>query len=336
MSISFPLSVAPMMEWTDRHYRFIMRLITKKTILYTEMVTAEAILRGDTDKLLAKNDDSPVILQLGGDNPDKILQASRYAKEYGYDGVNLNVGCPSDRVQNGNFGACLMKTPELVAELMIAMKEGSCLPSSIKHRIGIDGKESYQDLSNFVQVVSSRSKIRHFIIHARIAILGGLSPAENRSIPPLRYEDVFQVKRDFPDLRIEINGGIKTLSEAKLMIKKGVDSVMIGRAAYENPSIFYEADQFSIDLDRNKGIPPDSILNQPNIDWNDFMDELEIYCKEWIEQGGKIHHVLRHSLGLFHGKPGGKKFRRYLSESMHKEPMGYDLFRRAYVATISS
>jgi tRNA-dihydrouridine synthase A len=335
MSISFPLSVAPMMEWTDRHYRFMMRLITKKTILYSEMVTAEAILRGDTDKLLAKNDDSPVILQLGGDNPDKILRASRYAKEYGYDGVNLNVGCPSDRVQNGNFGACLMKTPELVSELMIAMREGSSLPISIKHRIGIDGKESYQDLANFVQIISSKSKVSHFIIHARIAILGGLSPAENRSIPPLRYEDVFQVKRDFPDLRIEINGGIKTLADAKLIIKNGVDAVMIGRAAYENPSIFFEADHFPTELNMIEDFPPDTISNQPNIDWNAFMDELEIYCKEWIEQGGKIHHVLRHSLGLFHGKPGGKKFRRYLSESMYKEPKGYDLFRRAYLATIS-
>jgi tRNA-dihydrouridine synthase A len=372
--LDFPLSIAPMMEWTDRHYRFLMRKITKKTILYTEMVTAEAILRGNQEKLLGKSEDSPCVLQLGGDNPEKILQASRIGREYDYDALNLNVGCPSERVQNGSFGACLMKEPNLVAELMLAMREGSDLPVSVKHRIGVNGLESYDDLARFVQIVHEKGQTDHFIVHARIAILEGLSPSENRTIPPLRYEDVFRLKKDFPTLRIEINGGIKDLNMAKQLIDAGVDAVMIGRAAYENPMIFQFADQFQLLSKQdqsslitslseanakfnNSNIASKSKINgsdmaeakslsqgifqqeafvQPyleSFDWEYLNEEIENYLNDWVSKGGKIHTVLRHALGFFYGQKGGRGFRRYLSENMHKSPSDVKLFRQAMQAS---
>ncbi|NCN10210.1 MAG: tRNA dihydrouridine(20/20a) synthase DusA [Leptospira sp.] len=372
--LDFPLSIAPMMEWTDRHYRFLMRKITKKTILYTEMVTAEAILRGNQDKLLGKSEDGPCVLQLGGDNPEKILQASKIGREYDYDALNLNVGCPSERVQNGSFGACLMKEPNLVAELMLAMREGSDLPVSVKHRIGVNGLESYDDLARFVQIVNEKGQTDHFIVHARIAILEGLSPSENRTIPPLRYEDVFRLKKDFPTLRIEINGGIKDLNMAKQLINAGVDAVMIGRAAYENPMIFQFADQFQLLSKQdqsslitslseanakfnNSNIASNSKINgsdmveakslsqgifqqeafvQPyleSFDWEYLNEEIENYLNDWVSKGGKIHTVLRHALGFFYGQKGGRGFRRYLSENMHKSPSDVKLFRQAMQAS---
>lgn len=372
--LDFPLSIAPMMEWTDRHYRFLMRKITKKTILYTEMVTAEAILRGNQDKLLGKSEDSPCVLQLGGDNPEKILQASKIGREYDYDALNLNVGCPSERVQNGSFGACLMKEPNLVAELMLAMREGSDLPVSVKHRIGVNGLESYDDLARFVQIVNEKGQTDHFIVHARIAILEGLSPSENRTIPPLRYEDVFRLKKDFPTLRIEINGGIKDLNMAKQLIDAGVDAVMIGRAAYENPMIFQFADQFQLLSKQdqtslitsiseanakfnNLNIASNSKMNDSDkaeakslsqgtfqqeafvqaylesFDWEYLNEEIENYLNDWVSKGGKIHTVLRHALGFFYGQKGGRGFRRYLSENMHKSPSEVRLFRKAVEAS---
>jgi tRNA-dihydrouridine synthase A len=343
--LSFPISIAPMMEWTDRHYRFLMRLITKKTILYTEMVTAEAILHGNLEKLLYREKDNPIILQLGGDSPEKIFKASQIGMSYGYDGLNLNVGCPSQRVQSGSFGACLMKDPNLVAELMLAMKEGGQCPISIKHRIGVNGQESYKDLANFVKIVSEKGDCNHFIVHARIAILEGLSPSENRTIPPLRYEDVFQLKKDFPHLNFEINGGILNLIDAMRFLEQGLDGVMIGRAAYENPMVFQKADQLvdsfkdtvpksneGTDDSLDSKIRQNTILKEP-MNWEDFNFKLESYLQNWLEKGGKVHSVLRHSLGFFHGKIGGKKFRRYLSENMHRSPNDPSLFRKAMQAS---
>jgi tRNA-dihydrouridine synthase A len=314
------------------------------------------------------------VLQLGGDNPEKILQASRIGREYDYDALNLNVGCPSERVQNGSFGACLMKEPNLVAELMLAMREGSDLPVSVKHRIGVNGLESYDDLARFVQIVHEEGKTDHFIVHARIAILEGLSPSENRTIPPLRYEDVFRLKKDFPTLRIEINGGIKDLNMAKQLIDAGVDAVMIGRAAYENPMIFQFADQFQLLSKQdqsslitslseanakfnNSNIASNSKINgsdmaeakslsqgifqqeafvQPyleSFDWEYLNEEIENYLNDWVSKGGKIHTVLRHALGFFYGQKGGRGFRRYLSENMHKSPSDVKLFRQAMQAS---
>lgn len=331
----FPLSIAPMMEWTDRHYRHLMRGITRKTVLYSEMVTAEAILRGNRDKLLSQERDNPVVLQLGGDNPERIRLASGFAREYGYDSLNLNVGCPSDRVQSGNFGACLMREPNLVSELMIAMREGSGLGVSVKHRIGVDGQESYEDLARFVRLVSEKARVDHFIVHARIAILGGLSPAENRTIPPLRYEDVFRLKEDFPGLRIEVNGGIRDLATARSFLERGLDGVMIGRAAYENPMIFQNADKMfaastgGLGGMGGFGTGGVSDLGDANSEfsWETWILHLEEYLRSWVASGGKVHIVLRHCLGLFHGQPGGRKFRCILTERMHKEPQNWGLFR---------
>ena len=231
-----------MMEWTDRHYRVFMRRITEKTLLYTEMVTTAAILRGDRKRFLDFDPiEKPLILQLGGDNPEDLAECSKIAEDFGYDGVNLNVGCPSDRVRDGHFGACLMAKPDLVRSCTEAMKSAVSIPVSVKHRIGINGLESYENLKNFIQVVS-QSGIRDFTIHARIAVLGGLSPVQNRTIPPLRYEDVFQIKKEFPSLRIEINGGIRDLDTAGSLLEK-VDAVMIGRAAYEIPYLFAGVDE---------------------------------------------------------------------------------------------
>jgi tRNA-dihydrouridine synthase A len=352
-SLGFPVSIAPMMDWTDRHYRYIMRLITKRTILYTEMITAEAILRGNPDILLGKEEAGPVVLQLGGDDPEKIYQAAKIAKDYGFDALNLNVGCPSDRVQTGNFGACLMKDPILVSELMAAMDSGGGLPVSIKHRIGIDGKESYQDLLEFVRIVSENSPTNHFIIHARIAILSGLSPKENRTIPPLRYGDVLQISREFPNLKIEINGGIRTREEIWNFLSQGLSGTMIGRAAYENPLLFLGMDEFidrieigedpSSDIGSGRGqtsprtIEVESILSErtgsPDGSWAEFLDQLESYTDRQIRKGRKVHHIYRHCMGFFHGYPGSRIFRQTLSDRISKEPENFRLFREALEAS---
>jgi tRNA-dihydrouridine synthase A len=300
------------------------------------MVTAEAILRGNQEKLLGKSEDGPCVLQLGGDSPEKILQAARIGAEFCYDALNLNVGCPSERVQNGSFGACLMKEPNLVAELMLAMAEGSKLPVSVKHRIGVNGLESYDDLSKFVHIVHERGKTNHFIVHARIAILEGLSPSENRNIPPLRYDDVHRLKKDFPHLKLEINGGLKDLNDAIFQIDSGIDAVMIGRAAYENPMIFRFADSIftnqgiNSDLEKKNSI---NIMNPESFNWDKLNEEIEMYLSDWVAQGGRIHTVLRHALGFFYGQKGGRIFRRYLSENMHKSPSDIRLFKNAIASS---
>lgn len=236
------LSIAPMMDRTDRHYRYFMRQITRRTLLYTEMVTTAAILHGDQEQLLGFSpEEKPLVLQLGGDNPNHLATCAKIAEDMGYDQVNLNVGCPSDRVQNGNFGACLMAQPELVAKAVEAMQKVVNIPVTIKHRIGIDDQDKYEDMAHFVRIVANAG-CQHFSVHARKAWLQGLSPKENRTIPPLRYEEVHRLKQEFPQLFIEINGGFKTLTEVKDQLQF-VDAVMIGRAAYDHPYLFATADQ---------------------------------------------------------------------------------------------
>ncbi len=298
------VSIAPMMDWTDRHYRFFMRIITKKTLLYTEMITTGAILYGDRDRfLLYSKVELPLVIQLGGDNPDHLAECSLIAEGYGYTEVNLNVGCPSDRVQNGNFGACLMAKPELVASCVAKMKSRVKIPVTVKHRIGIDSFDKYEDLRDFVKIVSEAGCDK-FIVHARIAILKGLSPSENRTIPPLRYNDVFELKKEFPHLNIEINGGIKDPLISSELFEK-TDGIMIGRKAYEDPYIFSEVDsrlfKCSTEIPTRKEV----------------LYQMIPYIEEHAKRGGKPNQIIRHILGLFNGVRGAKYFRRYLSENMY-------------------
>ena len=302
MGKNFRISIAPMIDYTDRHYRYMMRLITKRSFLYTEMIAANAVLLGDRDYLLGYSEEEhPISLQLGGNDPLKLAEASKVVEDWGYDEVNLNVGCPSERVQEGLFGACLMAKPELVAESLLEMKRAVDIPVTVKHRIGIDNLESYEDLYHFVKVVLG-SGCDRFIVHARIAILGGLSPKDNRKIPPLRYEDVYRLKRDFPNIEIEINGGIKSLGEMEEQLGL-TDGVMMGRLAYEDPFIF-------------SGI--DSLFygdEESDITRSDVVMGMLPYIEEWTAKGHPLVRISRHMLNLWKGQPRAKSWRRYLSEN---------------------
>jgi tRNA-dihydrouridine synthase A len=299
-----PLSVAPMMERTDRHFRYFMRQITRRTLLYTEMVTTAAILRGDRYKLLDFSPlEKPISLQLGGDDPKDLAECSRIAADWGYDEVNLNVGCPSDRVQNGNFGACLMAQPEKVARAVAAMQAAVNLPITVKHRIGIDDLDRYEDMANFVGIVAEAG-VKRFIVHARKAWLKGLSPKENRTIPPLRYEDVHRLKREFPHLFIDINGGITNLEQVKAQFQF-VDAVTIGRAAYDNPYLFATVDR---DIYEENVIPPTR---------DRVVEAMLPYIDYWIGKGLKLNAISRHMLELFAGQPGTKAWKRHISENAH-------------------
>ena len=299
-----PLSIAPMMDRTDRHYRYLMRQITKQTLLYTEMVTTPAIIYGERNKLLGFSpEEKPLVLQLGGDNPSQLAQCAKIAQDYGYDGVNLNVGCPSSRVQNGNFGACLMAQPQLVARAVTAMQEAVSIPVTVKHRIGIDNRDRYEDLRNFVKIVADAG-CRNFTVHARKAWLQGLSPKENRDVPPLRYEDVYRLKQEFPHLFIEINGGITTLKQVNNFLKH-VDAVMIGRAAYDNPYLFATVDRDIYDV--NDAIPTRHQIVEAMLPYIDY----------WLGKDAKLNSITRHMLQLFAGQSGTKKWKRYLSENVH-------------------
>lgn len=296
------LSIAPMMEWTDRHYRYMMRLITRCTTLYTEMITASAILFGDKKMHLTfSNEEHPLIIQLGGSDPQQLKESAQIAEDWGYDEINLNVGCPSSRVRDGAFGACLMATPELVAELVEAMRSVVSIPVTVKHRIGIDDLGHYEDLCRFVDIVKE-SGCDRFIVHARIAILGGLTPKENRTIPPLRFEDVYQLKRDFPELWIEGNGQVKSLEEVQEKLNF-LDGVMIGRAAYENPFLFANADSVVYDQE------------DPGLTRREVVEAMIPYIERVHREGTPIKCVTRHMLNLFKGQPGGKRWRRSISES---------------------
>ena len=295
------LSIAPMMDRTDRHFRYLMRQITRRTLLYTEMITTKAIVYGDRHKLLDFSlEEKPLVLQLGGDNPQELAECAKIAEDWGYDAINLNVGCPSPRVQNGNFGACLMAQPELVARCVATMAEIVALPITVKHRIGIDDLDRYQDMKQFVQIVSEAG-CRHFIVHARKAWLQGLSPKENRNVPPLRYEDVYHLKTEFPRLSIDINGGITTLRDIRHHLQF-VDGVSIGRAAYDNPYLFATVDRDFY----GENIHPRTRYQ--------VVEAMLPYIDYWVGKGVKLHAISRHMLQLFAGKSGTKAWKRYLSE----------------------
>lgn len=294
-----PLSIAPMMDRTDRHYRYFMRLITQSTLLYTEMVTTKAIIHGNRDLILGyEESDHPVALQLGGDDPKELAYCASLAEDLGFDEVNLNVGCPSSRVQSGNFGACLMLQPERVAEGVSEMRAACSLPVTVKHRIGVDEIDQYEHLANFVSIVSESGADR-FSVHARKAWLNGLSPKENRTIPPLRYADVYQLKSDFPDLDIEINGGIKSHPEIVHHLKS-VDAVMIGRAAYDNPWLFHDADSryFNAKASETSRI--------------EVAYQMVEYIERCLEKGTRMMSISRHMLQLFAGVPGARRWRQVL------------------------
>ncbi|MDY7218911.1 tRNA dihydrouridine(20/20a) synthase DusA [Denitrificimonas sp. JX-1] len=298
-------SVAPMMDWTDRHCRYFLRLITQRALLYTEMVTTGALIFGDTERFLRYNSaEHPIALQLGGSNPKDLATCSKMAEQAGYDEVNLNVGCPSDRVQNNMIGACLMGHPQLVADCVNQMQDAVDIPVTVKHRIGINGHDSYAQLCNFVGTVSEAG-CTSFTIHARIAILEGLSPKENRDIPPLRYDVAARLKADFPHLEFILNGGIKTLDECTEHLQT-FDGVMIGREAYHNPWMLSELDHRLFD-DEQRPITRTSVLEQ-----------LRPYLVEQMEQGLKATYITRHILGIAQGFPGARRFRQLLSADIYK------------------
>ena len=294
-----------MMDWTDRHCRYFMRVLSKHALLYTEMVTTGALIHGDRDRFLRHDEaEHPLALQLGGSNPADLATCARMAQEVGYDEVNLNVGCPSDRVQNNMIGACLMAHPELVADCVKAMQDAVSIPVTVKHRIGINGRDSYTQLCDFVGTVREAG-CESFTVHARIAILEGLSPKENRDIPPLRYDVVAQLKRDFPGLEIVLNGGIKTLEDCKTHLQT-FDGVMLGREAYHNPYLLARVDSELFGA------------TTPVIGRAEALEALRPYIEAHIQSGGTMHHITRHVLGMGLGFPGARRFRQLLSVDIHK------------------
>ncbi|MBJ9975304.1 tRNA dihydrouridine(20/20a) synthase DusA [Pseudomonas sp. S75] len=298
-------SVAPMMDWTDRHCRYFLRLLSRHTLLYTEMVTTGALLHNDAERFLRHDvSEHPLALQLGGSDPAALAACAKLAEAAGYDEVNLNVGCPSDRVQNNMIGACLMGHPGLVADCVKAMIDAVQIPVTVKHRIGINGRDSYAQLCDFVGQVRDAG-CTSFTVHARIAILEGLSPKENREVPPLRYDVAAQLKQDFPDLELVLNGGIKTLEACHLHLQT-FDGVMLGREAYHNPYLLAEVDQQLFDS------------QAPVISRSEVMARLMPYLVAHVEAGGAIHHITRHILGLGQGFPGARRFRQLLSADIHK------------------
>ncbi|MDY0207561.1 MAG: tRNA dihydrouridine(20/20a) synthase DusA [Pseudomonas sp.] len=307
-------SVAPMMDWTDHHCRYFLRLISKRTLLYSEMVTTGALIYGDSARFLRYDaSEHPIALQLGGSNPADLATCTKMAETAGFDEVNLNVGCPSDRVQNNMIGACLMGHPQLVADCVKQMQDAVQIPVTVKHRIGINGRDSYEELCEFIGTVSDAG-CQSFTVHARIAILEGLSPKENRDVPPLRYDLAAQLKTDFPELEFVLNGGIKTLAECSEHLQT-FDGVMIGREAYHNPWLLSEVDH-QLFGDEQREITRTEILEQ-----------LRPYIVAHIAQGGKATHVTRHILGIAQGFQGARRFRQLLSADIHTtdEPMSiYD------------
>ena len=317
MKLNRRFCVAPMLDWTDRHERYLLRLISKHALLYTEMVTTGALIHGDKHRHLQFNqEEHPVALQLGGSDPKDMATCAKIAEDYGYDEVNINVGCPSDRVQHGAFGACLMAKAELVAENISAMQSAVNIPVTVKNRIAIDDMPEYETLHNFLQVVSEAG-CATFIVHARKAWLKGLSPKQNRDIPPLNYELVYQMKQEFPALEIIINGGIKTIDECESHLIN-VDGVMLGREVYHNPFIMHDIDN------RLYNDAASSIKTE-----FDILDLYIDYMRQQLEQGVYLKHMSRHLLGLFSGKPGAKAWRRHISENAYKEGAGVEIIQQA-------
>ena len=296
------VSVAPMMDCTDKHERFFLRLISKNVLLYTEMIVSEAIDRGDKNKLLSFNlNEKPVALQLGGSTPKLLSSASKIGEEFGYDEINLNLGCPSKKVQNNKFGACLIKEPNLVADCLNEMQSKTRLPVTVKTRIGYDDVEDYENLFNFINLLKSTG-VKTFIIHARKAMLGKFTPKQNLNIPPLKYEMVYKLKEDFKDLEIIINGGVSSIDQVKNHLNK-VDGVMVGRSIYHSPYMLADIEK--------------EIFNNHNVlSRQEVIKELVPYVKQEIKKGTRMNQIMRHTLGLFHGKNGSSFWKRYLSENM--------------------
>lgn len=306
-------STAPMMGWTDRHCRSFWRCLSQHSVVYTEMVTASALLfSGKLDQFLSFNSvEHPIALQVGGSVPGDLAECARLAEQYGYDEINLNVGCPSDRVQNHKIGACLMSEPELVRDCLASMQKAVNIPVTIKHRIGINKISNYSYLKRFVEIVAE-SGCRVFIVHARNAILKGLSPKQNREIPPLRYEFVHQLKHDFPHLEIIVNGGLTDWESINTQLQY-VDGVMLGREIYQNPWMLAEVDKNCYQL-------PCQVTDRFAA-----IDIWRPYIAEELAKGTEIKHLLRHTLGLFNGQPGARAYRRYLSQHMHQLNVGLEV-----------
>jgi tRNA-dihydrouridine synthase A len=308
---------APLMDWSDRHCRFFWRLLSRRARLYTEMVTTGALEHGDRARFLAySSQELPLALQLGGSEPDALGRCARWAEDAGFSEVNLNCGCPSDRVQKGSFGACLMAEPALVADCVRAMRDHCALPVTVKHRIGIDELDSYQALCDFVGTVAAAG-CETFIVHARKAWLSGLSPKENREIPPLHYDRVYALKRDFPHLTLVLNGGIQSLMEAQQQLQ-WVDGVMLGRAAYQDPWLLQGVDPLLFGEEA------------PLRARKEVLDALCAYVERELRSGTRLAHMTRHLLGLYNGQPGARQFRRYLSEHAHRPEAGLDVLRAAF------
>jgi tRNA-dihydrouridine synthase A len=305
-----------MMEWTDRHCRYFLRLISRRTFLYTEMVTAEAVLHGNRERVLGFSDEErPVGLQLGGSDPKRLAEAAKIGAAYGYDEINLNIGCPSDRVQSGRFGACLMAEPDVVAECVAAMGEAVEIPVTVKCRIGIDDQDAEASLDRFIDRVA-KAGCRTFIVHARKAWLDGLSPKENRDVPPLDYDRVHRLKARRPELEIVLNGGIESFAEA-LKQMPNVDGVMLGRAAYADPYLLAEVDRAVFGA---SDAPPSRL---------DVLDRFVPYVEAELARGSRLNAMTRHILGLFHGQPRARLFRRHLAENAHIDGAGLEVLMAA-------
>lgn len=309
------ISVAPMLDWTDKHCRYFLRQISQHALLYTEMVTTGAIIFGKGDYLAYNDQEHPVALQLGGSDPTDMARCAAKAQQYAYDEVNINVGCPSDRVQNGRFGACLMAEPEVVAACIQSMQAEVDIPVTVKSRIGIDEMDEYEDLTRFIDVVA-QSGCDTFIVHARKAWLKGLSPKQNRDIPPLMYDRVYQLKQQFPHLHISLNGGVKTLDDVQTHLQH-LDGVMIGREVYSNPYILAEVD--------SRFYQDHHIIKSRA----EIVTAMLPYVEQQIAEGARVWNIARHMLGLFQGQAGGRIWRRYLSQNGTKADAGVELLTDA-------
>ena len=313
-------SVAPMMDWTDRHCRYFHRRLSRHALLYTEMVTTGALIHGDSKRFLRfDKSEHPVALQLGGSEPDALAECAEMGERAGYDEINLNCGCPSDRVQVGRFGACLMREPERVAECVSEMQKSVGIPVTVKTRIGIDDSEDYVFLRRFVETIADAG-CETFVIHARKAWLKGLSPKENREIPPLNYEHVYRLKQDFPHLTVVINGGIRTLDECKTHLQH-VDGVMLGREAYENPWLLAQVDAELFD-------EPNPLTTRA-----EALRALKPYIDRELAAGTTLHAITRHILGLYRGEAGGRGFRRVLSQQAFKPAANFNVVEAALLET---
>lgn len=307
-----------MLDLTDRHFRYLLRGITRSTLLYSEMVTANAAIHGDRERLLAFSPvESPVVLQLGGDDPDLLARAALIGVEHGYAEINLNVGCPSNRVTSGNFGACLMKDPVRVAASVAAMRDAVDVPVTVKHRLGVDEQESFEEMLAFVDTVTGAGADA-FIVHARKAWLKGLSPKENRTIPPLRYDFVYRLKEERPELVVELNGGVPDLTSAREHLAL-VDGVMLGRAVYENPFVLVGADGLISQAGDGEAVLPLARTRRA------VVEGMYDYTEERLRAGAPLNAISRHLLSLFHGRPGGKAWRRVISERANKKGAGVEV-----------